>query len=445
MSVKELEKGKDAREGDEFTGRAIVAKGWVVFRCPVCEKPIKVSEGKRQAAVVCPACESGFDLELPGDDEADRAGNGEAGGLTRSIGEAAQAAVGPDEVMRVVLPGEPEPVGFDGAGGSSRKGERHSKLLRLNPERVPELTPLEEAEFDDAWLAKFDGWGGEENRRDILWIVVGAALLVAAIGGAFLWNMAPPPPAGNGVNPGTPPETEGVVEERIGDVKGALNLFSRFISASGWEEKKALVWRPEDVGPRMEEFYRTHPEAKVETISLKDVARNESGGRRWFTIRFRKVGQLEAFPDLYAYLWKTEEGYALDWESFIGHSELSMERLLRDRPEQPVLVRVIATLSDHYVREFSDEEKFVCLRLYSPDNRSFCFGYLSREHEAAVDLLELLGGEMPGGFGEMPMAYLTLKVRFLPNYEGTRELEIVEVVADSWFNPQRAHGRDSQY
>jgi len=50
------------------------------------------------------------------------------------------------------------------------------------------------------------------------------------------------------------------------------------------------------------------------------------------------------------------EAFKVDWESFVGASEMGWPEFKKERPVRPQLFRVFAQFDDYYNYEFSDEE-----------------------------------------------------------------------------------------
>lgn len=68
----------------------------------------------------------------------------------------------------------------------------------------------------------------------------------------------------------------------------------------------------------------------------------------------------------------------VDWESWVGWSEMSWKEFRKQRPTEPKWFRVILTQVDYYNFGFIDESKWACYQLISPDGLNSVYGYLPR-------------------------------------------------------------------
>lgn len=92
-----------------------------------------------------------------------------------------------------------------------------------------------------------------------------------------------------------------------------------------------------------------------------------------------------------AFLLEEQTGdWLLDWESFVGYSQLGWDDLREQLPTEAVFVRGYATLSDYYNFEFDSPSELLCVRIDSPDNFHAIYAYVDRTSELAEEVVAQL-------------------------------------------------------
>lgn len=123
------------------------------------------------------------------------------------------------------------------------------------------------------------------------------------------------------------------------------------------------------------------------------------------------------------------DGLKVDWESWVGWSEMPWEKLIEARPTQPILIRAMLKWTDYYNFDFSDESKWSSYRLVSPDGEHTLYGYVERN--------SLLDQRMRPSEQSVSIA-VTLKIRF-PQDSGKRNQTVIEeYVSDGWVVPDKS-------
>jgi len=118
-----------------------------------------------------------------------------------------------------------------------------------------------------------------------------------------------------------------------------------------------------------------------------------------------------------------EDGLKIDWESWIGWSEMSWPELLDTKPKKPVLVRVMAKWVDYYNFGFSDEKAWRSYRLVSPDGETTLYGYVEQN--------SLLDQRLRPGEPTASVA-VTLKIHFREDEQSQNQVIIDSLVSDGW-------------
>ena len=120
------------------------------------------------------------------------------------------------------------------------------------------------------------------------------------------------------------------------------------------------------------------------------------------------------------------EKWLLDWESFVGFSLLGWDDLRQQKPQTPTYVRAHALLADYYNFEFSDQERYLALRLDSPDNYHAIYGYVDREHPQAAEIMQALARQR--------VRPALVVIRYPDSATQNNQVIIDEVVAWRWLD-----------
>ena len=217
-------------------------------------------------------------------------------------------------------------------------------------------------------------------------------------------------------------------KEDARDIVAAMTTtLQGYTSASTIEEMLPFVREPERVEPLMRDFYQKHPLLPLENGELLSS----------FAIPLESssfVILTAAFPDLpnriYLAEVKNDLQIQIDWESDACYQPVEIADYIAERPTAPVDLRVFANPDNFYVYEFSDSEKYQCLKLTFRDNDEVLFGYTERGSVTDKQLARHFQKVRQSG-GRQPEP-LYLKVRFLENTKSQRGVLIEEFIAPRW-------------
>ena len=77
----------------------------------------------------------------------------------------------------------------------------------------------------------------------------------------------------------------------------------------------------------------------------------------------------------------------IDWECWVGWSEMPWEEFLTKKPVEPVLFRVTLSAVDYYNFAFSDEQKWKSWYIIAPDGMRMIYGYSERNSQVNSQLV----------------------------------------------------------
>lgn len=269
---------------------------------------------------------------------------------------------------------------------------------------------------------------GEKKKTG--WVLAGVGLLfLSIVAGVFVSMFGGSPPAasevGNVAVPVDPivepnPEAAMPVVQRsdVAILNDAEPMARTFLQATTVDEILPLVRNPGVAEARMREFY---PGGKIEAVGLSKFNAGSGllAGERIFSIpvltRDQEVKSL-AFVE-------TPQGLKIDWESWVGWSEIPWEEFLSAKPVTGHVFRVVVSPVDYYNFDFSDDRKWKSYRFESPDKEHAIYGYVERE--TALSRQVHLDADKKD-------VLMTLSLKFPTNTRSNSQVEIERFVCEGW-------------
>jgi len=200
-----------------------------------------------------------------------------------------------------------------------------------------------------------------------------------------------------------------------------LAITEAFLNAETVSERAQFVRQPERVVPIMEQFYGGE---SLRPISHRPFAQDT------------KIGVIDSMlmlsvvlPDYSAHslaLERLESGeFRVDWESFVGLSEVPWGHLAGDSPKFSVFVRAKVLPSDYFNYGF-EEEEWSCWQLEDATGEHRLFGYLP----VGSDLDQLLKDHLED---RKKPSRMMMRVRFPDGpAQSHNQLEITEIIGRGW-------------
>ena len=379
-------------------------------------------KGRRWNGFVCPGCRCVFRIPSEHDGR---------GTVCPSCGR----------LLRLPLPDEPTPRLATGSGaiaaaageGHGAEGHRHHRRRRRRRkegsprwESVRHRSKLGRPRGGKVWLwasgavaASFLAlfglmriFGGSRTQSGEAAAVEDLALPpVSAVELAPPAEAAPEPPAA--VPEAAPPVADPAAVQRQTE-----EMARRFVAARAVDELLPLVRDPAATAPKIRAWF-------------------ERNGPPEFTLqRFAQAGEIEVkgsfvhapvtlgdFTRRQMDLEQTADGFRIDWESWVGWSELPWDEFRRQRPTRAKLFRVAAKAGEYYNFGFADDRVWRCYELDEPYGSELLYGYLERGSELDKQLV-------PGPADDQRA--LVLRLRFPPDALSDNQVVIDSVVATGW-------------
>ncbi len=362
------------------------ARRWSGFVCPDCRFVFRVPRDHDGQGVVCPSCRRLLKIPQPGDRPPPLVVP-----LRTSVVEQEQQ---PTEEVRT------------GTSGNRRRKKRSRKT------------------DDQSWdsSAVVSRRSGKGEKRQMFWMLVGGGAFFALILGFVLLAML----GGNKNDPAVVVTAAPVVilpaePEAMSDVAfltAAEPLTRKFFQAKNVDEMLPLVRNPDTAAPRMRGFYQ---EGKIKSVGMAEFNTTSFVTRMGsaLCVQIRTVD----FEDKFLAFFETADGLRIDWESWVGWSEMPWEAFMAAKPTTAHVFRVRLSSVDYYNMAFADEGKWQSFFLESPDSGQALYGYAEQGTALAASLKPT---------PDVKWIPLMLSLRYPPNATSQKLVIIEKIIAESW-------------
>jgi hypothetical protein len=293
----------------------------------------------------------------------------------------------------------------------------------VTPPLMAPLRTVEEEQYSDEELEAMSQTKAVSERTSP-WLLAGGALLVLGLFGVgaqvFLAGKTPVA-LPQSLPPSVPVALPAATLEERGDlslIAELTPLAEKFLTATSVDQCLPLIRNPETVAARMRAYY---PSGVIPALGMSEF--NTRGGLAMLegmvSAGVRTRDQNEKTMAFVA----TGAGFKIDWESWVGWSELSWEKFRETKPVQASRFRVNVYATEYYNFAFADDLKWQSYRLDSPDGTHTIYGYVEKGSELARSLhLDQ----------DTKMSPMILALKFPTDSESRDQVEIVQVVTDGW-------------
>ena len=285
---------------------------------------------------------------------------------------------------------------------------------------------------DHAWdsAAQPFGQARPADHRQTRWLLLGGAALVGLLVAIVLLVMrrGDESPAGGGVPALGPPAAAHAtapptLRVAIPAAEAALlaqaeSLVRRFLTTTRSADLLSLVVNPAVAADRLRRFY---PAGEIAAPGLLAFNLEDKLLDRTATTIFKvRTGNYEVKSIACV---ATSDGLKIDWESWVGWSEMAWSEFLAARPATARVFRLTLSTVDYYNLNFADDKKWQAYQLISPDGQFAIYGYAERG--SAVN------AQLPPSNAN-PDHPMTLALKFPPAAAAHNQVLIEQVLADGW-------------
>lgn len=195
-------------------------------------------------------------------------------------------------------------------------------------------------------------------------------------------------------------------------------LVTKFLNATQVDEILPLVRDVKINEARIRQYYPDGKIAAPGIAKFNTTGRLTPQGQAWL-LGVRTRDQDEKFVSLL----DTPEGLKVDWESWVGWSDIPWDQFMATKPTISHLFRVKLSPVEYYNFGFSDDQKWQSCRLESPDGENSIYGYVEKG--------SLLDKQIRAS-KDTKFALLVLRLKYPPNVSSPNQVLIERLVSDSW-------------
>ncbi len=230
--------------------------------------------------------------------------------------------------------------------------------------------------------------------------------------GESMLDLPPPLPAEPVEDPESGLLSVGMIRDELEPVVRA------FLEAPDLEAAAAWTAHSQRTLGRMREHYGSD----YEPPGMKSVIWNGAmtRGDGWASFRV----ETDDYDNRTVFLVE-DDGWKVDWDSWVGWSPMTWDELQEKRPTETVRVRALVRPVEYYNFRFSSESEWAAVTLASPGNGSSIYGYVPRASGLHSQLTFL---------GDTAERRLILDIRYPANAPVGNQVLIERVVGEGWLD-----------
>jgi hypothetical protein len=306
-----------------------------------------------------------------------------------------------------------------------RKADAQEPVQGEEQRRIKKRRRSKKHAESPSWEHETSASESGEKKQMRLMLIGGGALFALMVAGVLIFlNMGNDPPSPPTAQASEPSATTAVEEAapakrtRQELLTEAEAVAKSFLEAKSIEEMRLWVRPSDTIEERMRRFY---PAGQITPAGLSQFEPRddlEPSERSVFaTARTRDLEDKEIV------LVQAADGLRVDWESWVGWSEISWPELAIQKPVTPVEFRVTLTNVDYYNFDFSDDAKWQSFRLESPDLEHGVFAYVEKD-SALHDQLRL--------DADTKKAQMILSIKFPEAATSSNQVLIDRLIGKGW-------------
>jgi DNA-directed RNA polymerase subunit RPC12/RpoP len=407
---------------------------WNPYICQDCRAIFRVPSDYEGTGVVCPKCDRMMRLPKPGEVVADEANFGTMHAVTAdsdvSVSTAPESTLWdstdphfadpPPHENREVAPSSISPAPSI-TESITRKGEpmrRRKKHRRKSDADANE------------WQDHSERRGHDLSSESSRWVIGG----VIALGFALLLLVASLA-THLGPKKVVAPIKPVVIElpnithanpvfdrtKYLTEISAIESVIRKFLQARTPDEMLLHVRQTPHIKDRVLAYYQKHSFQMPGFSKIDDESVDLSTDGKMFTASvvtnvFSKTGIA---------VLEEDHGYLVDWESWVGWSEMSFEELMKEKPTTPVELRVSVESENYYNFDFppEDERLWQSYRLVAPDGVLFLHGYVKKASDLDNDLRLS---------PDQTVKNVILRIKYPEKSTNQKQVLIDSIVADGW-------------
>ena len=194
-----------------------------------------------------------------------------------------------------------------------------------------------------------------------------------------------------------------------------------FLNSDDIEAKIKLSRSSERVIPLMRKYYEKYDDGPIAFRRISSAGEEGTGIIDGFYLIKVSFPDFSILPVILAF---EDDRIVVDWESFVGYSEITLGEFISKKPRNSTLMRLNAT-SDNYFNYQFQEETYRCLYLRNPKDTEAVYGYIEKGTRADDQLSRIIESGQS-------IRFLTLKIQYPKKLGGKNQVIIDEIVTPGW-------------
>lgn len=210
-------------------------------------------------------------------------------------------------------------------------------------------------------------------------------------------------------------------KQQVTKIKSALARAKQFIATREIPEMLSLIRGGAAMQERLQTFYQKHPVHSSETHKIDETSAILLSEGKAFQVIVRD--QEESARALV--LIEENDVFFVDWESWVGWSEMTFEEIKQQKPLKPTEVRVVVHAESYYNFDFptSSEKDWQSYRLVFAGESQYLYGYVRRDNPI-IHQMRPVATDSNGS--------MVLKIHYVESGSHPTQVVIDRVVSDSW-------------
>jgi len=201
----------------------------------------------------------------------------------------------------------------------------------------------------------------------------------------------------------------------------ATESLIQFLESTDVETKIQYCRSAQRVRPLMQNYYSNRESGPKKYRRISELGATGTGIIDKFYILKLSFPDFSILPVVLA--WENDS-ILVDWESFVGYSEISLKEFILQKSRESKLFRLNANSDNYFNFQFSENDHR-CLYLRNSEDSEAVYGYIKRGSTVDNELSRIVES------GET-IKYLTLKLRYPEKLGGKNQVIIDEIVTPGW-------------
>lgn len=201
----------------------------------------------------------------------------------------------------------------------------------------------------------------------------------------------------------------------------ATTALKSFLDAKDIKSRIQYCREAQRVQPLMESYYSKHDSGPISYRRFSTVGDNETGPLQGFYLLKISFADFSIRPVVMG----LENGkIVIDWESFVGYSEMSLNEFAASMLKEPTMFRLHARPDDYFNFQFNEKDHR-CLYLRNPKDTESVYGYIKKGSPVDDKLSKIIESGKSINF-------IIVNLQYPDESGGKNQVIINEIIASGW-------------